>query len=45
MITLFTTDVQVHISMLQCMDVLLNHMMETKESDLNTIDLLIRYAL
>ncbi|XP_065888730.1 E3 SUMO-protein ligase RanBP2-like isoform X2 [Dysidea avara] len=36
-------DVQVHISMLQCMDVLLNHMMETKESELNIIDLLMRF--
>jgi len=29
--------------MLQCMDILLNHMMETKEGKSTTVDLLIRY--
>ena len=38
----FTTDVKVLISMLQCMDILLNHMMETKQSESTTASLLIR---
>ena len=38
----FTADFKVNISMLQCMDILLNHLMETKDSQSSTVDLLIK---